>query len=66
MNLFDQVRRNSSPLKHYEREFMCSVEGVLLPNEAFDYDLGQRDFMCRECRAREVEDDRQEQEDNAT
>jgi hypothetical protein len=60
MNLFDQARSKASPLKHYEREFMCSVEGVLLPNEAFDYDLGQRDFMCRECRAREVEDDRKQ------
>ena len=60
MNLFDRARAKAPPIKDYEREFMCSVEGEVMPESAFDVDLGQRDFMCRECRAKEDEDDRQE------
>ena len=60
MNLFDQVRRKAPPIHEYEFEYMCSVDGDLHPSEAFDSDMDVRDEMCRECRGKEVERGRQE------
>jgi len=62
MNLFDRFRSHTPPAEKYEREFMCSVDGDLHPESAFDVDLGLRDEMCMECRDREVR--RDERQDN--